>query len=74
MEEIIDITSMKWNGHKLDQVKEEKDLGVLIDDELKFHKQTAAVIKKRLTHLDSITLPLLYKSLGVWQRSMRSIL
>ena len=34
------------NGHKLDQVQEEKDLVVLIDDELKFHKQTSAVIKK----------------------------
>ena len=34
------------NGHKLDQVQEEKDLGVLIDAELKFHKQTSAVIKK----------------------------
>ena len=36
----------EMNGHKLDQVQEEKDLGVLIDDELKFHKQTSAVIKK----------------------------
>ena len=34
------------NGHKLDQVQEEKDLGVLTDDELKFHKQTSSVIKK----------------------------
>ena len=25
---------------KLEQVTEEKDLGILIDDELKFHKQT----------------------------------
>ena len=33
------------NGQKLDQVKEEKELGVLIDDELKVHKQTAAAIK-----------------------------
>ena len=36
----------EMNGHKLDQLQEEKDLGVLIDDELEFHKQTSAVIKK----------------------------
>ena len=33
------------DGKELDQVKEEKDLGVPIDNELKFHKQTAAAIK-----------------------------
>ena len=48
-------------------------MGVLIDNELKFHKQTAAaikransvlgVIKKSFTLLDVSTLPLLYKSL-----------
>ena len=32
-------------GNILEQVKEEKDLGVLIDAELKFHKQTAAAVK-----------------------------
>ena len=57
----------------LEHVKEEKYLGVLIDNELKFHKQTAAafkransvlgVIKKSFTLLDVSTLPLLYKSL-----------
>ena len=36
----------EMNGHKLNQVQEEKDLGVLIDDELKFHKQISAVIEK----------------------------
>ena len=61
------------DGNKLDQVKEEKDLGVSIDNELKFHTQTAAaikrensvlgVIKKSFTLLDASTLPLLYKSL-----------
>ena len=61
------------DGKELDQVKEEKDLGVLIDNELKFHKQTAAaikransvlgLIKKLFTLLDVSTLPLLYKSL-----------
>ena len=34
------------NGRELEQVNEEKDLGILIDNELKFHKHTAAVIKK----------------------------
>ena len=63
----------EMNGHKLDQVQEEKDLGVLIDDELKFHKQTSAVIKnanmvlrivkKSFACFDSKTPPLLYKSL-----------
>ena len=37
------------NGQRLDQVKAEKDLGVLIDDELKFHKQPAAAIKGAAT-------------------------
>ena len=61
------------NGQQLDQVKEEKDLGVLIDDELKFHKQTAAaiktanrvlgVVKKSFSYFDDRNLPLIYKSL-----------
>ena len=36
----------KMNDHLLEQVTEEKDLGVIIDNELKFHKHTAATIKK----------------------------
>ena len=61
------------DGKELDQVKEEKDLGVLIDNELKFHKQTTAAIKRAnsvlgltknsFTLLDVSTLPLLYKLL-----------
>ena len=35
----------EMDGKELDQVKEEKYLGVLIDKELKFHKQSAAAIK-----------------------------
>ena len=60
----------KMNGQKLKQIKEEKDLGVIVDDELKFHKQTAAavkkansrlgLIKKSFAVLDQDTLPLLY--------------
>ena len=33
-------------GKKLEQVTKEKDLGILIDNEFKFHKQTAAPTKK----------------------------
>ena len=57
----------------MDQFKEEIDLGVLLDNELKFHKQTAAaikrlnsvlgLIKKSFTLVDVSTLPRLYKSL-----------
>ena len=60
-------------GKQLEHVNEEKVLGVLIDSELKFHKQTAAavkkansslgLIKKSFALLDHKTLPLLYKSL-----------
>ena len=60
-------------GQQLEQVDEEKDLGVLIDNELKFHKQTAmaikkgksvlGLIKKSFAVIDKRTLPLLYKAL-----------
>ena len=63
----------QMNGKSLDQVMEEKDLGVIIDNELKFHRQTATsvkkanrvlgIIKKSFSHLDESTLPLLYKTL-----------
>ena len=61
------------DNQELEQVTEEKDLGVLFDDELKFHRQAAAALKKANTVLgmlkksfvllDEVTLPLLYKSL-----------
>ena len=61
------------NGRKLDQVYEEKDLGIIMDNELKFHKQTSAIVKKAsrilglieksFTCLDETMLPYLYKSL-----------
>ena len=61
----------KMNGHYLEDVEEEKDLGLLVDSELKFHKQTAAIVKnansrrglirKSLVSLDEETL--LFKSL-----------
>ena len=60
------------NGQQLKHVNEEKDLGVLIDNDLEFHKQTAeavkkgksvlGLIKKSFAILDKRTLPLLYKS------------
>ena len=63
----------KMAGRYLEQVEEETDLGVLVDNELKFHKQTAVatkeansrlgLIKKSFVVLDNITLPLLYTSL-----------
>ena len=34
------------NGRWLDELDSEKDLGVMIDSELKFHKQSAAAVKK----------------------------
>ena len=75
----------QMNGISLDQVMEEKDLGAIIDHELKFHQQTAAsvkkanrvlgLIKKSFSHLDVTTSPLLYKTLvrppiGVRKRGM----
>ena len=35
----------EMEGKKLEQVTGEKDLGILIEDELNFHKQTAAATK-----------------------------
>ena len=65
--------SYTMDGNPLSQTTVEKDLGVYIDEELKFHAHTArvvakafqitAVVKKSFVHLDVITLPLLYKSL-----------
>ena len=66
-------TIYKMDNQELQQVREEKDLGVLIDEELKFHKQTAAAVKKANSILglitksfvafDKVFLGLLYKSL-----------
>ena len=41
-------------GKKLEHINEEKDLGVIIDNELKFHKQTAAAVKKANSSLGII--------------------
>ncbi len=60
------------NGHNLEQVHQEKDLGVIVDDQLKFHNHTSAavnksnqilaIVKKSFMHLDMVTVPVLYKS------------
>ena len=61
------------NGHALDVTRTEKDLGVLMDDSLKFHTQTAAatkkanqilgVIKRSYKTRDKNTMTTLYKSM-----------
>ena len=60
-------------GHDLENVSQEKDLGVIIDEDLKFHKHTAAVVKKAnnilslinksFESLDRDTLPKLFTTL-----------
>ena len=59
--------------HSLETTTQEKDLGVIIDDTLKFHEHTAAaakkanqvlgVIKKAYTTLDADTISTLYKGM-----------
>ncbi len=59
------------DGTTLESVTEENDLGVLIDDELKFHKhvsaaiskanQTLGIMKMTFDTLDKELLPIVYK-------------
>ena len=61
------------NEQPSDYVKEEKDLGVGVDNRLKFHKHAASAVKQAnkvlglikhsFTALDDTTLPLLYTSM-----------
>ena len=61
------------NGHIMEGVSFQKELGVIIDQDLKFHQQTAAsvkkanqilgLIKKTISIKNEETLPLLYMSL-----------
>ena len=61
------------DGHCLEAVESEKDLGVIVDDELKFRKHAAAVTKKANQFLgtikrtyqtkDSVTISTLYKAM-----------
>ena len=65
--------SYTLNNHILEKSKNEKDLGVTIDTELKLHEHTAAhikkgnqvlgLIKKSYRTRDSLTISTLYKSL-----------
>ena len=61
------------NGAPVEAVAEERDLGVVIDRQLKFHTQTAAavskasqmlaVVRRSFANIDKTTLPLLLKSM-----------
>ena len=61
------------NGNILEQVENEKDLGVIIDKDLQFHAQTSAtikqanqilgLIKKTIRTKNETTIPLLYLTL-----------
>ena len=63
----------EMEGQQLGQLEGQKDLGVIVDDELKFHKQAAAAImkantvlrlvRKSFAVLDSNTVLVLYKLL-----------
>ena len=65
--------SYQTNDHILENVKEVKDLRVIIDNRLKFHTHTSAAIKKAnsilglikrsFATLDEDTLPLLFTSM-----------
>ena len=65
--------SYQMNDHILENVNEEKDLGVIIDNRLKFHTHTSAAIKKAnsilglikrsFATLDEDILPLLFTSM-----------
>ena len=61
------------NDHRLDAVRFERDLGVIVDDELKFHMHTATatkkakqilgIIKKSYQTRDAKTITTLYKAM-----------
>ena len=60
-------------GIDLDESDQERDLGIIVDNKLKFHIQTAhivnkgfnilGIIKKSFENLDEHTVPILYKTL-----------
>ena len=61
------------NGTVVEVADEEKDLGIIFDNQLNFHSQTAAavskasqmlaVVRRSFANIDEFTLPLLYKSI-----------
>ena len=66
-------TKYKMGNVDLKQIHQEKDLGIIVDRELKFREQAASAIKtansrlgmvkKTFSCLNDVTLPLLYKSI-----------
>ena len=60
------------DGASIQEVREERDLGVVVDDELKFHQHMAAaiakasqmlaVVRRSFANLDEVALPLLFKT------------
>ena len=50
------------NGHMLEQVEYEKDLGIIIDNELKFHVQA---VKRAIKYLDK-QLRIQARDLGIY--------
>ena len=65
--------SYNLNGATLEEVDEERDLGITIDSKLKFHQQTAsavakasqmlAVMRHSFANQDELILPLLFKAM-----------
>ena len=63
------------NDHHLEAISFERDLGVIIDDELKFHRHTATatkkatqilgIIKKSYQTRDAVTISTLYKAMAI---------
>ena len=79
----------KMNEHMLEEVEVEKDLGVIVDKNLKFHKHASFAVKKANTILglikrsfavfDHKTLPKLFKAMiqppsRIWKCSVGSTL
>ena len=66
-------TEYSMNGKKLQTESEERDLGIIIDNHLKFDRQAAsavskasqmlAVVRRSFANIDEHTLPLLYKAM-----------
>lgn len=65
--------SYSLGGTAIEAASEEKDLGIIVDYQLKFHRQTAvavskasqmlAVVRRAFANIDGTTLPLLYKTM-----------
>ena len=68
-----EIRDYTMNDHRREAVRLERDLGVIVDDELKFHRHTATdtkkanqilgIIKKSYQTRDAVTISTLYKAM-----------